>query len=209
MGFYDIVQAYFVQATGRFVMFSGRDVALLHSWKEQGATAAAVCRGIRDAVRQLDREDPPRSVYNIRKFILPYIERTAKRAVGAPAQVFARQSPSTPRECALAELERAGKSCADERRRSLYRDAWHRVRELDGLEDIEQVYAELLGLEEWLSERTFEALPEPTRVSIDARIDREATTSNIRMSERAWELHRVARRRQLLGREHDLVTLLP
>ncbi len=208
MGFYDIVQAYFVQATGRFVMFSGRDVALLQSWKEQGVTAAAVCRGIRDAVRQLDRDDPPRSVYNCRKFIKPYIERTAARAVGASARSFARQS-SSPRDYALAELERAGRTCSEERRRSLYRDAWHRVRDLSGVEDIEQVYSALLGLEEWLSERTFEHLPEATRSAIDARIDREAITLDTRMSERAWELHRVARRRQILGREHDLVTLLP
>jgi hypothetical protein len=208
MGFYDIVQAYFVQATGRFVMFSGRDVALLQSWKAQGATAAAVCRGIRDAVRQLDRDDPPRSVYNCRKFIKPYIERASARAVGAPTRAFARRSAS-PRDHALAELERAGRACDEERRRALYRDAWYRVHDLGDVEDIELVYAALLGLEEWLSERTFEGLPEATRAAIDARIDREAVTLDARMSERAWELHRVARRRQILGREHDLVTLLP
>lgn len=74
VSFYDIVQAYFTQMTGRFVMFSGRDMALLQRWRSQGATPASVCRGIREAVLHMTKE-PPRSIYNCRKFIEPHVER--------------------------------------------------------------------------------------------------------------------------------------
>ncbi|MEM1350028.1 MAG: hypothetical protein AAGI01_15815, partial [Myxococcota bacterium] len=82
MGFFDIIQAYFMHATGRFVLFSGRDVALLEAWRKQGATPASICRGIREAMLALDGADPPRSVYNCRKFIAPHIAKARERVAG-------------------------------------------------------------------------------------------------------------------------------
>lgn len=86
VGFFDIIQAYFTQITGRFVMFSGRDMELLRTWRTQGASPACICRGIREAVLNMQEDQPPRSIYNCRKFIIPHVERAGLLALDHTAR---------------------------------------------------------------------------------------------------------------------------
>ena len=109
VGFFDIIQAYFTQITGRFVMFSGRDMELLRTWRTQGASPACICRGIREAVLNMQEDQPPRSIYNCRKFIIPHVERAGLLALDhaarqqakpkfAPARKAEQQAASSPRK---------------------------------------------------------------------------------------------------------------
>lgn len=220
MGFFDIIQAYFTQITGRFMMFSGRDVSLLYGWRQQGVSAASVCRGIRDAVRTFDRDDPPRSVYNCRKFIEPYIKRARSRvladapqaseAQGSGGRVGMRERDDDNVALqALRVLERAGSACEDMERRALYRRVWYEIRSLVDLHTIDEQYAGLLHAEERLSDGAFELLTEDEQESLREKVLEEARSMNMRMSEDEWGRHAIARRRHLMVREHDVVSLLP
>lgn len=217
--FFDIIQAYFTRLTGRFMMFSGRDMELLQGWRDQGATAASICRGIREAVLHMEQERPPRSLYNCRDFITPYVERARSRRVGerarvidVPAEQAARQGRVRPRQSAAARaletIERAGARCQREEVRELYRRAWYQVRALADELDIDRLYSALLDLEESLAEEYLETLTPRQRERLEARLVDEARALSARMSEEAWRSHLAARRRYLLTREHGLVALL-
>ena len=222
-GFFDIVQAYFTQITGRFIMFSARDVALLEQWRDQGASAAGICRGVRDAVLQMGERDPPRSLYNCREYIEPYVERARSRATlsersidlpyaqaARSGRVSARPAPC-PLRRALAHLERAGGSeDVPDEVRALYRATWYRIKALldQGIAREDQ-FAHLLEIEEQLVGRYIErALDGATRRQFEARIESEARALGATMSVDAWERHTGARRRQLLVREYGMISLI-
>jgi hypothetical protein len=223
LGFHDIIQAYWVRLTGKFVMFSGRDMALLEDWRSQGATAASVCRGIRDAVMWMHQQDPPRDLYNCRTYIEPHVERARSRTIqgaeGVSALDYAReiekqrvadgehrQPPALER--ALDIIERAGAACKRDELRTIYRHAWYHVRGLGSDLDLDEQYRSLLELEELIAEQFFELLPETTRKKIEIEIVQEATSLGLRMSEDGWVHHIAARRRFLLARDHGLISLL-
>jgi hypothetical protein len=223
LGFHDIIQAYWVRLTGKFVMFSGRDMALLEDWRSQGATAASVCRGIRDAVMWMHQQDPPRDLYNCRTYIEPHVERARSRTIlgaeGVSVLDYAReiekqrvadgerrQPPALER--ALDIIERAGASCKRDELRTIYRHAWYHVRGLGADLDLDEQYRALLELEEMIAEQFFELLPEPVRKKIEIEIVQEATSLGLRMSEDGWVHHIAARRRFLLARDHGLISLL-
>lgn len=223
LGFHDIIQAYWVRLTGKFVMFSGRDMALLEDWRSQGATAASVCRGIRDAVMWMHQQDPPRDLYNCRTYIEPHVERARSRTIlgaeGVSVLDYAReiekqrvadgerrQPPALER--ALDIIERAGASCKRDELRTIYRHAWYHVRGLGSDLDLDEQYRALLELEEMIAEQFFELLPEPVRKKIEIEIVQEATSLGLRMSEDGWVHHIAARRRFLLARDHGLISLL-
>ncbi|MEC9398310.1 MAG: hypothetical protein VX475_11850 [Myxococcota bacterium] len=223
LGFHDIIQAYWVRLTGKFVMFSGRDMALLEDWRSQGATAASVCRGIRDAVMWMHQQDPPRDLYNCRTYIEPHVERARSRTILGAEGVSvldtarasekprvaagARRHPPA-RERALDISERAGASCKRDELRTIYRHAWYHVRGLGADLDLDEQYRALLELEEMIAEQFFELLPEPVRKKIEIEIVQEATSLGLRMSEDGWVHHIAARRRFLLARDHGLISLL-
>lgn len=223
LGFHDIIQAYWVRLTGKFVMFSGRDMALLEDWRSQGATAASVCRGIRDAVMWMHQQDPPRDLYNCRTYIEPHVERARARTIegaqGISASDYARELGNQRNtdgekrlpaalERALDIIERAGASCKQDELRTIYRHAWYHVRGLGTDLDLDEQYRALLELEELIAEQFFELLPERVRKKIEIEIVQEATSLGLRMSEDGWVHHIAARRRFLLARDHGLISLL-
>ncbi len=214
--YFDIIQAYFTQLTGRFVMFSGRDMALLEGWRRQGASAAQICRGIRDAVRQMDEAQPPRSLYNCRAFIEPYIERARTRlmdtsqAPDAPSANTPSGDPALESLITRAQraLERAGASCELEVTRAAYRQAWHGVRAISPRDPVEVQVERLMALEEALAEAFYLALDERARGEVDAHAQREEAARGLCMSAEAWQRHVVARRRRALVRGFGMVSLL-
>lgn len=230
VSFYDIIQAYFTQMTGRFVMFSGRDMALLHRWRQQGATPASVCRGIREAVLHMTKE-PPRSIYNCRVFIEPHVERARQRLIDdgqaeaqedadeAPSHALpqARREPMASRSGvlrgALSVLEAAGRQCQDEAVRALYREMWYRVRSLHEREltaSVEAQYEQLLRLEEELAESYYAALGLAEQRQIDELLGQEEAELglSVRMSPDAWSRHRTARKNRVLARDYGMISLL-
>ena len=230
IGFFDIIQAYFTKLTGRFVMFSGRDMALLEGWRARGATAVSICRGIRDAVMHMDQSQPPRDLYNCRDFIEPYVERARARgevsefsseasfgvASLSDRPLHARASEDgggTRRQRgvayrALQKIERAGQQCERGEIRALYREAWYCVRDAALRDDVEEQYGVLLELEERLADAYFETLSSVMREQLERQLVEEVSSMGLRMSEEAWACHKEARRRYLMIKQYGLVSLL-
>jgi hypothetical protein len=237
VGFHDIVHAYFTQVTGRLVMFSGRDVALMRQWRAQGATAALLCCGIRDAVLAMEEhDDPPRSLYNCRAYIEPYIERARLRQLVGGEAVGEQEVEEAPvlveePEVELSEEERArhramsrallkralevieqlGHQAQDGASRASYRAAWHKVKALLREEPAArpQLLAELEALDESLAQRWFYGLPEHERGQIDAlALGPRGLQQLERMSEDAQERWLWARRREVLRERFGLASLV-
>lgn len=232
IGFFDIIQAYFTKLTGRFMMFSGRDMDLLEQWRAQGATAVAICRGIRDAVMHMDQRKPPRDLYNCRDFIEPYVARARMRSgelsefsseaifgvaslsdvplKPAPGASLSgsRRKPLNPAQRALLRVECAGQRCERAEVRALYREVWYGVKDATKHVSVEEQYGALLELEELLADAYFEALSGGNRAQIERRLVEEVHSMGLRMSEEAWVCHKSARRRFLMVREYGLVSLL-
>ena len=231
IGFHDIIQAYFTRLTGRLVIFSGRDMALLERWRSEGATAVAICRGVRDAVMHLDQSKPPRDVHTCRDFIEPYIARARQRGARAPSEFSSEavfgvaslsvEAPDEERDAsralserrvsvalqALCRIERAGHLSERAEVRALYREAWYVARGAALLGSAEEQYGALLELEEQLCEAYFEALDARARARLERRVISEVQANGLRMSEEAWRAHKAARRRHLLMSEHGLISL--
>lgn len=81
-GYFDTIQFYFLEVTGKGIMFSGRDMELLRQWRDEGATATVICRGIKEAISNMDDDDPPRGVYACQGWIEAEIERAREMATG-------------------------------------------------------------------------------------------------------------------------------
>lgn len=88
-GFFDTIQIYFLELTGRAVLFSGRDMALLCQWREQGATAALICRGIQQAVASMQEGQAPRGIYGCQRWVEEKLAHSRERAAGRHADELA------------------------------------------------------------------------------------------------------------------------
>lgn len=222
VGFFDIIQAYFTQVTGRFIMFSGRDMELLRAWRMQGASPAVVCRGIREAVLFTQEADgqPPRNIWACRKFILPHVERLGLKSLdpdGRPAEPAGPAGPAAPTRHqtnavlrqALSALEGAGHSCEDGALRALYREMWYRLESsIKHDAAVDAQYEQLLRLEDELTQGYFSALSLEEQARIDKRLDEQDRNTGMRMSPEAWARHRIARRHRVLVQHYGLVKLI-
>lgn len=89
--FFESVQAYFLDRTGRGLMLSSRDIELVMAWRSDGATVALVCRAIDEATERLAKT--PRDLYALRRFV---DERLRESAPAAPLFVEAPRPTSEP-----------------------------------------------------------------------------------------------------------------
>lgn len=219
VGFFDIIQAYFTQVTGRFIMFSGRDMELLRAWRVQGASPAVVCRGIREAVLFTQEADgqPPRNIWACRKFILPHVERLGLIAIDPDTRGVAAALPKAPSRHqtnavlrqALSALEGAGHHCEDGALRALYREMWYRLESsIKHDSAIDAQYEQLLRLEDDLTQGYFSALSMEEQRRIDKHLDEQDRDTSMRMSPEAWSRHRTARRHRVLVQQYGLVKLI-
>ncbi|MBA2663100.1 MAG: hypothetical protein H0U74_12460 [Bradymonadaceae bacterium] len=209
MGFFDTIQVFFMELTGRAIMFSGRDLELLSRWRAQGVTAAVVCRGLKEAVEALGEGDPPRGIYNCRAYIEPLVAVARQKGVGGheDEQIDAPADESEVFERALGNIERAGKASEDDKIKALYREAYRRVRLLcKG--GVATPFDELAAVERALVDGFFAALDQIEQARIEERIVRENEQIVARMSPQARREHLLARRRLVLVREHGLARLV-
>jgi hypothetical protein len=96
VGFFDTIQMYFLEATGRGIMFSGRDMELLCRWRDQGASAAMICRGIQEAVSSMAEDEPPRGVRSCQAWIEQEIEHARERSAGGRMAENSASAPADP-----------------------------------------------------------------------------------------------------------------
>jgi len=209
LGYFDTVQAFFLELTGRGMTLSGRDVELLLRWRDQGATAATICQGIDCAVSAMSER--PRDIWACRHQIEPLVARARRSATGGGARDAEPRSASTYGDAVLAEaiavIEACGQGCEREAFKSVYREAWRRLREIRESES-DDALADLAGIETWLTDAIFEALDSSEQKRIDSQI-RSAHAELLRsMSSQARERHLAAHRRRLLAEDYDVPNLL-
>jgi hypothetical protein len=215
LGYLDTIQVFFVELTQRSIMFSGRDLKLLEEWRERGATARDVCRGLQDAATAMPSDDPPRNIWSCRKWVEPHVERARSRGAGGHQDDRDGDSTEDSEDSksgglvqqALERIEEAGRQTDDEDVRQVYRSAWSRVRALSESDD-SSPYEELANIEEDLVEAYFETLDDERRAEIDRRIEQEAVAHLDRMTEKARREHVTARKRRILIDQEDLAPLL-
>lgn len=228
-GYFETVQMYFIELTHQSLFLSGRDLELLEAWRDRGANATAVCKGLRDAVEALPDDDPPRDIHACRRWIEPYVEQVEQRAVGghdpgsdAAAPAEPETSTSGPEaagsgadapddsvlERALDRIERAGRRADDEEVREVYRRAWRAIRDLFGTDDIGEQFEQLAAIEESLVDGYYRALDRTERRTIEERITEGDEELLDDMSPEAKRQHLRARRRRILMEQFDLVSLI-
>lgn len=131
-GFFEAVQVYFTEATGRVSVFGARDRALLEQWRDEGRPARVICRGIREAVVSYGKDDPPRSLVQCEGFIDEQWQQFQQRDIGAhddESDDTGEQSDDELYQRARRAIEQAGKAADEERWRIAYRRAWRRLAE--------------------------------------------------------------------------------
>lgn len=210
MGFFDTVQAFFLEMTGRGMVLSARDIELLMRWRDHGASPAVICQGIDRAVSAM--EDRPRDIWACRYHIEPLVERARRSATGR-----ASSNEETPDETedtgdyaeillkhALEAVEEAGARCEEERFREIYREAWRTLKSVEH----EDALTEISALDEAIMSAFFKALEDDEQDQIDERI-KSANRALLRsMSASARQRHLEVHRRRLLRQEYNLPSLL-
>jgi hypothetical protein len=215
LGYLDTIQVFFVELTQRSIMFSGRDLKLLEEWRERGATARDVCRGLQDAATAMPSDDPPRNIWSCRKWVEPHVERARSRGAGGHPDAGNDETAEDPEDStsdglveeALGRIERAGRRAEDEAVRQVYRRVWRRVRGLVESDDTAP-FEELASIEEDLVEAYFETLDDARRAEIERRIKQEAGAHLDRMTEKARGEHMTAQKRRILIDEEGMAPLL-
>ena len=207
-GFFEAVQVYFTEATGRVALFGARDRSLLQQWSDEERPARVVCRGIREAVKSYGRDDPPRSLAQCEPFVDDEWEQYRERNVGAHDAEDSRGSDeSTDRggDDEQGELyvrvqraiERAGRCAEQERWRRAYRRAWRKLNEYAEAFDFQQLQV----LDEAMVEAYLDALDEQERQLLEeqlAGVD-SGLLQGMSPSARRQHLH-AKRKRELIDR---------
>lgn len=230
LGFIEQVQYFFTELSGRTYIPSPRDLAYLLPLKEQGAPAAAVCRGIEEAFRAYGEAERPRSVRQCWPFIEAELERLAESGLhsgsgsdpghggdpaGAASPGEASPAPDEDGEGGEAELlhqtlqaiEEAGRASGEERWREAYRAGWRRARELSN-ERGDFGFEELEAADRALIDAYWDALQAAERQELEDAIAAQLAGTLRDMSPRAAREHRLARRRKALIERYGLVDLL-
>ena len=230
-GYFETIQQCFTELTRRAIFLSGRDLQLLETWREQGATATAVCKGLREAVEAMPDDDPPRDVHACRHYVEPYVERARERQVGgrggeeadaaAPdvdtsgSGRAADEADDAPTETAsanplleqaLSKIEQAGRAADDDAVKQVYRRAWREIRDL--CDDPAAGLERLAAVEEGLVEGYYRTLDRDEQEAIAEAIESKAGDLLERMSPDARREHMQARRRRILMEQFDLISLL-
>jgi len=209
LGYFDTVQAFFLELTGRGMTLSGRDVELLLRWRDEGASAAIICQGIDRAVSSM--AERPRDIWACRRHIEPLVEKARKASAGGHREPEPAREPvtrdsyaTTVLEQAVEIIERCGEAARLEQFKAVYRAAWKRLHEIDP----EDALAEVAQLEDELARDFFEALDSSEQKAVDSEI-RETQGAYLKnMSSNARSQHLAAHRKRILGERYDFPSLL-
>ncbi len=213
-GFFAAVQVFFTEITGRAALFSSRDQLLLQEWHRQGRPAQLICRGIRNAVRSLGKDDAPRSLKECLPFIDEEWERSRALLAGAHGPALS-ETPAAPPvdkprgplfDEAAQALQKAGSTADEPRFQEAYRKAWRVLQSFDpdrfDLGDLDALDRALID--------AFDAalLEEEHQALNDALTGTESLRGIRNMSPAARAEHLHHRRRRLLLHRHGLLDLI-
>lgn len=192
-GYFETIQAFFLELTGKGLVLSSRDVEALAAWQAQGATAATICKGIERAVAA--KGSRPRDIWACRAWIEPLVAISRSRTVEI---TDALESPSN----VLTSIEEAGRAADREAFKQAYRDAWLRLR----TQETSHTWEALMEADAALVAAFLAALSDEEQLSLNRTILGDA--SLIGMTAEARERHIAARTRRLLKDRFGLVSPL-
>jgi hypothetical protein len=193
-GYFETVQAYFLELTGKGLVLSSRDIEALSAWQAQGATAATICKGIERAVAA--KASKPRDIWACRAWIEPLVEISRARAVESPASEDSSSSE------VLTSIEEAGRAADREAFKQAYREAWLRLRS----QEVGRSWETLVEVDAALVSAFLAALNEDEQKALHRTI--LADPSLVGMTAEARERHVAARTRRLLKERFGLVSPL-
>lgn len=214
--YFDAVQNYFLERTGKGLVLSSRDLELLLSWRRSGASAAIVCQGIDEAVDTL--QNGPRDLHACRKYVEP---RLADVQTLRPATTFAR--PAAPARAPIVEtkvdehpapkddpytrrLVEACTAAGDTVFAHVYRTLAARLTE--ALATSDDAVTTAYEFDDVLVDKAYEALPSDDRRKIDAEIDSRYGAHLAMMPPQGREETMRASRRDILQKSYGLVGLV-
>ncbi len=163
--YFQSIQSYFLERTGRGLMLSSRDLELMIGWCQSGVAMQVVCRGIDQAVDAL--REAPRDLHAIRRFVEPRVAPAA-----APVFVEPRPEPVAQQdvwgvalETAVAARQQAGRPEIA----ASFLEVSRRIREAsDAGAD---PWTVLYDLDDFVVRDVFERLSEDERRLIDLEIE--------------------------------------
>ncbi len=220
-GFFEAVQVYFTEITGRMALFGARDQELLEQWKAEGRSAQVVCRGIQQAVAAKgDDGPPPRSLYQCRGFVDQEWELVQTNTVGRHEEIRAadeereheeraEESPEPVGLYAQARqvIEQAGKGTGQDRWRNAYRKGW---RALDRLREERDdfSFAELQAVDAALVEAYLDALDDEERRLLEESVASASAGLARGMSPQAKRDHLLVQQKRALVERYGLLDLM-
>ncbi len=196
-GYFETIQAFFLELTGKGIALSSRDIEALSKWAKQGATAATICVGIERAVDAL--AEKPRDIWACRAWIEPLVAVARTRKVESEVEEVEEEAPQIQ---ALRIIEDAGRAADREAFKQAYRDAWSRIRAVE-----EQALWEALILTDSALVSAFlAALSDEEREVVQNTV--LADPGLVGMSPDAREHHVTAKTRRILKERFGLVSPL-
>lgn len=215
-GYFDAIQVYFTEVTGKVALFGARDQELLTRWHREGRSARLVCRGIREAVVSMKEGDPPRSLRECERFVDDEWEMAREKSVGRAE----RGEGSKKREEAMGAAEKtslvdvisarlieAGQGATDERFREAYRQGWRRLKTLrKEFSTFELAQVEVL--DEVLVAAFYDALRDEEREQLMTSIDAASRGLLAAMSPRAKTEHLRARQKKWMVKTLGLIDVV-
>lgn len=196
-GYFETIQAFFLELTGKGIVLSSRDIEALSKWNEQGATAATICVGIERAVEAL--AEKPRDIWACRAWIEPLVAVARTKKVESDVQEIEEEAPQTQ---ALRVIEEAGRAAERAAFKQAYREAWSRIRAAE-----EQALWEALVLTDSALVSAFlAALSDEEKEIVQKTV--MSDPGLVGMSADAREHHMTAKTRRILKEKFGLVSPL-
>ena len=197
-GYFETDQAFFLELTGKGLVLSSRDVEALIKWRDEGATAATICKGIERAIEA--RAQKPRDIWACRKWIEPLVAVARSHAAGSHDLHETQQESAQAR--VLETIEAAGRAAQRDAFKQAYRDAWAQIRACEEI----ALWEALLEADRALVTAFLLALSDDER---KAMLDQILADPSLRsMSVAAKESHIEARTKKVLKAHYGLVSPL-
>lgn len=207
LNFSEVVQSYFLERTGKGLIFSSRDLDLLMKWENTGSSPATICKGIDMAVERARKT--PRDLFSCKSYVEETIGKSSPLTKTKPTKTkptknkptknkISTQShveesslnPIKENENALQILKHAEKQSSYTYFESLYR---HAIQTLESEKELD-----LFLFEKTFFNNAFSALPESEKQRIDIEIKTRLHSVLRTMSEKAKNGTLAAKRRTVL-----------
>jgi len=196
-GYFETIQAFFLELTGKGLVLSSRDIETLKKWADQGASAATVCVGIERAIDAL--AEKPRDIWACRAWIEPLVAVARTRAVESEIES---ENQVDPQLEALQKIEEAGRAAERAAFKQAYRDAWSRVRAAEQ----QALWETLILTDSALVQAFLAALSEEERLAVQKTVLADPGLAG--MSGDAREHHTTAKTRRILQEQYGMVAPL-